>query len=505
MRRRYDKGGILALNPSAFFDLFVEVDSPTNESIEGAEVVCIRGPLEHHDDWWCDSYESILDRVNAAIESTAQTVILKIDSPGGELYGCFDAARTIRKRCAAAGKKLVAYVEGSACSAAYALACAAETIYTSSTAHTGSIGILITRVDVTARDQAMGARYALVASGKRKVDGNPHAVLTDSELGAMQGQCNALAELFFELVASLRNGLDVDAIRALEADIFHGAAAVEVGLADGVASFDEMLAAIANGGTMPNEDQPNDDKETETEPSSESEQETPSSSQKDVDDARSALERAAADGDDKAQAALDVLNGSTGESDDDDDEQETESRAASRGNARRPQARREQRVSADAAGALGRTVARLEKQVGELRGERDGARLSAMLASRPDIGKEMREHLATMPYKDAKAIVDRMPKPDAPPRKTGKEASSTAVVTGTRGAGEGGTSNNGKPAPTTASTEAKAMDQAFGLAPAQNGVRREGSSLVFGTPAPRSFKRDGAALPATTTTTTDKG
>ena len=452
MRRRYDKQGILALYPQAFWDLFVEVHEPEVSTVDGNAVIEIRGPLEHHDDWWCDSYESILDRVTEACASDARCVVLKIDSPGGELFGCFDAARAIRARCKAAGKRLVAYVEGCACSA--------EEIVTSETAFSGSIGILITRVDLTARDAREGIGFALVASGKRKVDGHPHSSLTKPELESMQAQCDGLAELFFELVASLR-GIATDAVRALEADVFHGPRAVEVGLADRVASFDELLELLAKGPEMAEKTEDNEERET------------PSSSQKDVDDARAALERAAADGDEKAKAALLVLNGGDDEEEDDDEEEEGETAATAP--ARRPAARRAANVSAESAAGLATRFEALEKRQNRLERENAKLKFDALLAGRTDLGKELREHLATMPYKDAKAIVDKMPRP-ASATKEGKAAG--AVVGATRGA----TQNEPAPPPpsTAKSADELAFDRAFGGTGAENtGIRREGTALIF--------------------------
>lgn len=467
MRRRYDKQGILALYPQAFFDLFIEVDQPDVTTIGDTAVIEIRGPLEHHDDWWCDSYEAILDRVTDACSSAATSIVLKLDSPGGELFGCFDAARAIRARCKAAGKRLVAYVDGCACSAAYALACSADEIVTSETAFSGSIGILITRVDLTARDAREGIGFALVASGKRKVDGHPHVALSKPELESMQSQCDALAELFFELVASLR-GISTDAVRALEADVFHGPRAVEVGLADRVASFDELLELLAKGPDMAGENA--DDNE---------ERETPSSSQKDVDDARAALERAAADGDEKAKAALEVLNGSDDDDEEDPDEGETAA-AASGGSpaassSRTPRARRgASSVSAESAAGLATRFEALEKRQNRLERENDKLKFDALLAGRTDLGKELREHLASMPYKDAKAIVDKMPKP-APTTKEGKAAGT--VVGATRGSSQ----NDPTPPPPTGAKSADdlAFDRAFGGGAASSGIRREGTSLIF--------------------------
>ncbi|HYG68874.1 MAG TPA: S49 family peptidase, partial [Anaeromyxobacteraceae bacterium] len=316
--RRYDRSGALALQRSAFFDLFLEAEDTANEQLAGVTVVTIRGPLDHHAGWWCDSYEAILERVAVACRAPAPVVLLRIDSPGGQVSGMLDAARQIRARAEAAGKRLVAYVDGCACSAGYALASSAERIYASSTAFVGSVGILITRVDVSARDAAEGTRYALVASGSRKTDGNAHTALSEDELANMSRECESLASLFFEAVAMLRPQLTVDALRALDAGVFHGPAAVQAGLVDQLASFDEALAALS-GGTM--EDQNEQTEERTAGP---------------LDDAREALERAAdGDGDEaeRARRALEILNGGGG-SEDEPEEQAASARSSTGATAR---------------------------------------------------------------------------------------------------------------------------------------------------------------------------
>lgn len=457
MRRRYDKAGILALYPQAFFDLFIEVEDYSNEVRGDVEIVSIRGPLEHHEGWWCDSYEAIADRVAAACEGTASTIVLRVDSPGGELFGCFDTARAIRKRCADAGKRLIAYVEGCACSAGYALACAAEQIVTSETAFLGSIGVMITRVDVTAADTARGIGYAMVASGARKLDGNPHVELSPGELATMQAQCDSLAELFFELVAGLR-GVDAKAIAALNAGVFHGAAAVRAGLADRVASFDEVIAALANGGSMADEKRDDEDDR----------REEPEASQEDIDTAREALERAAADGDERAQRALDILNG------EEEGEGEGDSGGESASSARTPPAavRAPASVSAETAGDLGAQIASLSQRVDALTAEKDGIERDRLLDARADVGRPLIELLRRKPLAEVREILDRIPKP-------GKKPAATAIVPHTRGEGETDTSSNGA---TARSPEAAQLDRAFGLTADQGGVKRKGHTLQFEIP-----------------------
>lgn len=448
-QRRFDRQGVLALYPQAFFDLFIEAEEPTNTVLDTCTVVSIRGPLEHHAGWWCDSYEAILERVKVACEGPSRTIVLRIDSPGGQLSGCFDAARTIRARCKAAGKRLVSYVEGCACSAGYALASAAETIYTSETAFLGSIGILITRLDATAADAAQGLRYALVASGARKVDGNVHAALSEAELAVMQRECETLAERFFAMVAELRPKLGVDALRALEAGVFHGTAAVENGLADTIASFDEMLAALSSGGSIMAEEEKKEERTAGP-----------------IDDAREALERAAeGEGEDaeRARKALEILNGADPE-DVAEEEEPGEAAAAS------PPAPAAQKapaaVSAVSAASLARTVQTLAADVTALKAEKEHLERQTMLAARPDLSKELVAKLSSMPIADARAIVDAIPRPEAP------KPAATAVVGGTRGDMNA----------VAGSSEFSWLDQQMGLATNQGGVKREGNAMIFSVP-----------------------
>lgn len=458
MQRRYERTGMLALQPQAFFGMFAEVPDRKNEVVGNAAIVTIRGPLDQHAGTWCDSYEEILERVDAACKSAASTVVLKVDSPGGLLSGFLDTARTIRARCDAAGKRLVAYVDGQACSAGYGIACVAHEVIANRTALLGSIGILCTRVDTTAQDAAFGMRYTLVASGARKADSNPHTTLSDEELATLQAQCNGVAELFFTHVAEHRR-LDVDAIRALEAGSFHGAQAIQAGLADRIASFDEVLVALASGGAVMAEE--NNEKKEEKRTAGP------------VDDARAALELAAeGEGEEaeRARKALAVLNGEAdAEEDEEGEEPEGEARRAS---APSKSTTTTTTVSAKAAGGLAATVQALSAEVAEMRAEREASAKSALFAARPDLAKELVAKLQTMPLADARAIVEALPKPPAP------NPAASAVVPGTRGEAQGGG------APSSSSPQAQWLDQQMGLAPAVGGVRREGHSMVF-SPPPR--------------------
>lgn len=243
--RRYERTGVLAVDPMAFTMLFAE--APCNDTVDygGVPVVTIRGPLEHHAGMWCDSYDAILARASEALSGPSRGVVLRIDSPGGFVSGCMETARAIRALADGSGKILVSYVDGQACSAAYALACVAHHVVTPQSGTLGSIGVLMARTDASEALAAAGVRLHLIKSGARKGDGTAEVPVSADELAAIQDTVDTQAALFFAHVAQHRP-VSADQVAALQAGLRVGATAVAAGLADVVGTLDDALA-LARG------------------------------------------------------------------------------------------------------------------------------------------------------------------------------------------------------------------------------------------------------------------
>lgn len=242
---RFAPMGALALAPrmyGASFDLEVPEDPAVRD---GVAVVSIRGPLMHHDSYWYDSYDAIRARVASALANRPTGLVLQIDSPGGLCSGCIETSRELRTMIEGAGIPCVAFVDGWATSGAYALACAADKIVVPPSGTVGSIGVLDTLHDVVEANKRFGVNVRLVTSGARKADGNPNAPITDDAIAAAQGDVDALAGVFFELVAE-RRPLTLEAVRDLQAGIAIGAEAVSLGLADEIGSFDRVVSSLSS-------------------------------------------------------------------------------------------------------------------------------------------------------------------------------------------------------------------------------------------------------------------
>jgi ClpP class serine protease len=205
-----------------------------------AAVVEINGPLFYTHPLF-DTYDAIRRRFGAALAGDAGTVILKINSPGGDVSGAFDTARWIRDAAKHAGKRLVSFTEAQACSSSYALASVADRVLCSTSAIVGSIGVIAGIESRAVQNDVQGVRHYIVTSGARKADGNPNIPTTPAALEAIQEGVDAMAQSFFALVAEAR-GIDA---RPLNAAIFIGRAAVDAGLVDETLAWFELEAALA--------------------------------------------------------------------------------------------------------------------------------------------------------------------------------------------------------------------------------------------------------------------
>lgn len=474
MLARYEPRGLLALDQRAFGMVIVPApEPPKNEDHGGAQVVTIRGPLMHHADPLCDNYDAIRARVVEALSKGPKALVLRIDSPGGLVAGCFELANDIQRLAAVAKVPVLAYVEGQACSAAYALACAAERIVMPATAAVGSIGIVDAIVDATKADAAMGLRFTLVASGARKTDGNPHAETSVEAVKASKARVDTLAEVFFDFVAQAR-GVDEGKVRALEAGVVHGVDAEKLGLANAVGSFDQLLASVASASenrpaaAAGNEEAMNEDEK-----------------------ARAALKAIIDDekSDEKAKARAKRALAAMDESDAEDDEkakaaraqaeEDEKAKAAKAAKADADQKDEEARAAATAAKAEGEedakaTALRAVREIHTLRAERaaekEALERKELLATRPDFAPDVVAFLGKASIEQVRDAVKSFPRvPTRAPFANPFAAATTPAAT--RGEGQ-------VDAPGSAPNHE--LDVKMGLARASSAIVHDGNALKLG-------------------------
>lgn len=210
----------------------------------GIAVIPIEGTLVHKSGYigsksGMTGYDGIRAQLDDAINNPAVLgIMLDVDSGGGEVSGVQALADKIF--AARAIKPIWAHANEMAASAAYWTASSASKLFLAETSNVGSIGVLTAHRDASKRLESEGEKVTLIYSGAHKVDGNPYGELPKKVLDSIQAELDELRLLFSTAVAKNR-GMDVQAVLDTEAQVYRGSAAVKIGLADGVASFEAAM------------------------------------------------------------------------------------------------------------------------------------------------------------------------------------------------------------------------------------------------------------------------
>lgn len=192
---------------------------------------------------WATGYAYLVKAFERGMEDPeVERIALIIDSPGGEVAGCFDAAD---KAFAMRGSKPIqSFVNEAAYSAAFAWATVGEKITMTRTAGVGSVGVVTAHMNVSKALEKAGYEITFIHAGKHKVDGNAYEALPEPVRARIQKRIDSMYNIFTSTAARNLN-ISEDAVRQTEALTYGAEEAVEIGFAHEVMPFDEALAAYS--------------------------------------------------------------------------------------------------------------------------------------------------------------------------------------------------------------------------------------------------------------------
>jgi len=173
---------------------------------------------------------------NAATNEQIKAVVLEIDSTGGSPAAAEEIAAAVK----AVGKPVIAWVRGSADSAAYWVASSADTIIAGANSDVGSIGVTSSYVDNARQNLKDGLTYNQLTTGKYKDTGTVDRALTADERSLIQRDLNIILQNFINAVATNRH-LSVAKVTALaDGSTMLGQMALQNGLIDQVGTKQEV-------------------------------------------------------------------------------------------------------------------------------------------------------------------------------------------------------------------------------------------------------------------------
>lgn len=180
------------------------------------------------------------DIQTALDDKKIKSIILKIGSPGGSVFGPFELSDFIY---ANRGKKpIIAFADGQMCSAAYLIASAADEIYAYDTSQVGSIGVVAILTERSAQDKVNGITRTVITAGKYKAIGNDAEPLTKEGRDYLQSHVDYYNSLFIEAVARNKGISIEDMLKMADGKVFIGQQAKDIGLVDHIGNFKLALS-----------------------------------------------------------------------------------------------------------------------------------------------------------------------------------------------------------------------------------------------------------------------
>lgn len=189
------------------------------------------------------SYSTLQKQFEAAFnDPNVGSILMDIDSPGGSVAGAFDFRDYLMSKKGT--KPVYALARDAMCSAAYLIGSTADKVYATQTARVGSIGVVAMHTDASGKMEKEGLKPTFISAGKFKTAGNPYEKLEGDKLKYLQDSVDESYDMFINAVADAR-GIDKKVIRDTEARVYGGKKAVEIGLADGIRTYESVLAEMS--------------------------------------------------------------------------------------------------------------------------------------------------------------------------------------------------------------------------------------------------------------------
>ena len=225
---------------------------------DGVFYIPIRGTLLPYQNIFSRLYgHSTLDDIEMQIalalsNDAVRAIVLEIDSPGGDVTGIAELARTIRGT--AARRPTFAHCRR-ALSAGYWLASACGFIVAADeNSEFGSIGAVVQTKNLEAQAAQQGERYSIFSTGILKTVGNVYQKMTDEGSRYLQNKTLDIGLAFLQALQNYRPGMfqpDGGQLLLLaDGASYFSQEALTLGLIDGQRTAQDFHQLLLSGGNL---------------------------------------------------------------------------------------------------------------------------------------------------------------------------------------------------------------------------------------------------------------
>jgi len=179
----------------------------------------------------------------AAADPWVKAVILRLDTPGGEVTASDIVYHEILRFKERRDVPVVALMMSVAASGGYYIASACDAIVAHPSTLTGSIGVISIFPSVESLMAKVGVRVNVIKSGPAKDSGSPFRDMTEDEKKIFQGIIDEYYEGFLTVVARGRKGKvsETDLRTIADGRVYTAPQALKLGLVDALGYFDDAF------------------------------------------------------------------------------------------------------------------------------------------------------------------------------------------------------------------------------------------------------------------------
>ena len=181
---------------------------------------------------------------SAKDDESIKGIILEVDSPGGGVYESaqvYDKVMEVKK---ARKIPVIAVMKSMAASGGYYISCASDKIYASQETITGSIGVIMSSLNMSGLFDKLGIQNQTIKSAAHKDIGSTSRPMTEEEKAILQNYINSAYGRFVDIVAKGRKMTKDQVLPLADGRIYDGVQAKAAGLVDEIAYPDQAYAAF---------------------------------------------------------------------------------------------------------------------------------------------------------------------------------------------------------------------------------------------------------------------
>lgn len=217
--------------------------------IAGVGVIPVRGPITFRFDFWTWLMDgTATEQIRPALrqllaDTTVDTIVLDIDSPGGVVCDVPELADEIF--AARSKKRLIAACNPMAASAALWIGGACHEVVVPASGFVGSVGCYVMHEDLSAMLERIGVRVTFVQHGDRKTEGNSFEPLSETAQANIQASVDYFGG-WFEKALAKYYGISEEKVRRTfgQGRVLTAPEALRVGMVKRIETLDKVMTSL---------------------------------------------------------------------------------------------------------------------------------------------------------------------------------------------------------------------------------------------------------------------